>query len=559
MVSSAFQTEMARKRGSSPRTKIEFIDKLGNITDLSDSYLSGGQLQQVRERAPDEIQAGQFDIVFDNTDDRFSEYIASSMLFELDYHGARIRISEGFLLPNGTEEYEPQGVGFIDQIITDGKQSTATFRCRDLLWRIMDQTIHARPDAEVVVPGGSNVGDGDLSGLAKWPFVTVNDTWTVTCTLGGTDGVATFSVVGAIAGSIGPATSGTEFISTTKGIRFTIRRGTVNWVIGDVFTFALKQNPQWSGLNAGKIIWSILTGYAWDTNTQENFHALVFNFDHTKSSSNIDLDYDSFATAIAAIDAIGVFDLKGFAQVDTDAVQFIQSLIVLFLGSLFTGNDGRIKLTTYIPAFTPSYVEFRDDNKITILGYQRSIDEIINYVSVDYKGSNVWPWSNDTLELDGHYVDLNQDSIDKYYQLTQAFQIPWHSSSGDHVQDFTSKLIAKYSEPPLNIDFTTGLDALLTQIGDRVKVTDTKYGIDAIIGEIIGVTKQFDQNPASVAIRVRQDSTSAQVFGSIGSEEDEGDGESPQSDNYDTATTNDKNYAYFSKEGNGSPPQYTMF
>lgn len=559
MVSSAFEAEMARKRGSSPRPKIEFVDKLGNTTDLSDSYLSGGQLQQIRERAPDEIQAGQFDIVFDNADDRFSEYLATSMLFELDYHGAKIVISEGFLLPDGTEEYEPQGVGFIDQIIADGRLSIATFRCRDLLWRVMDQKIHARPDAEVVVVGGSNVGDGDLSGLSKQPFVTVNQTWTVTCTLGGTDGVALFSVAGSVAGSIGPATSGTEFVSTTHGIRFTIRRGTVNWSIGDVFTFSLKTHPQWSGLNAGKIIWSILTGYVWDTNVQETFSALVFDFDHTQSDSNTDLDYESFETAIAAIDAIGVFDLKGYAEYDTDAVGFIQSLIVLFLGSLFTGNDGRIKLTTYIPAFTPSYVEFKDSNKITVLGYQRSVDEVINHVTVDYKGSDTWPWSSEGLTLDGHFVDLDQDSIDKYERLTQVFSIPWRSSSGDHVQDFASKLLAKYADPPLNIDFTTGLDALLTQIGDRVKVTDTKYGIDAIIGEIIGITKQFDRNPASVAIRIRQDSSAAQVFGSIGSEEDEGDGESPQSDDYATATAGDKNYAYFSKEGDSGDPQYTMF
>jgi hypothetical protein len=559
LVSASFLTEMTRKRGSAPRTKIEFIAKTGVTTDISHYYLSGGQLAQVRERAPDEIQAGQFDIVLRNDDDTFSEYVATSILYGLDYHGAKIRISEGFLLPDGTLEYEPQGVGFIDQLIADPQVSKVTFRCRDLLWRIMDQKIHARPDAEVVIPGPSNVGDGDFSGLDKKPFVTVNENWTVTCTLGGHDGVATFSVVGSVSGSAGTATSGTEFISLSKGIRFTINEGTVIWVIGDVFTFSTKGHPQWSGLNAGKIIWSILTGYVWDTNTQETFHDLVFDFDRTQSDANTELDYESFSTAIAAIDAIGVFDLKGFAPYDSDAVEFIQSLIVMFLGSLFTGNDGRIKLTTYIPAFTPSYTTFADADKVTLLGYQRSVDEIINYCTVDYIGSDDWPWSSDTVELNGHFVDKNQDSIDKYEKLAQAFTIPWFSHSGDHVQDFTSKLLAKYSEPPLNIDFTTGLDAILTQIGDRVKVTDTKYNFDAIIGEIIQITKQFDSNPASIAIRVRQDATSNQVFGSIGSEVDEGDGESPQSDNYDTATTSDRNFAYAGDESAGGAPDYTMF
>src|SRR6267142_3735304 len=224
MVSAAFQTEMARKRGSTPRTKIEFIDKSNITTDISAYFVSGANLEQIRERAPDQIQAGQFDIVLRNDDDKFSEFVPTSLLYGVDYHGARIRISEGFVLPDGTEEFEPQGVGFIDQLLTDPQSSQVTLRCRDLLWRIMDQKIHARPDAEVVVPGGSNVGDGNLSGLGKLPFVTVNETWTVTCTLGGADGVATFSVVGSISGSIGPATSGTEFVSTAKGIRFTIRK-----------------------------------------------------------------------------------------------------------------------------------------------------------------------------------------------------------------------------------------------------------------------------------------------------------------------------------------------
>ncbi len=559
MVSSAFLTEMARKRGSAPRTKIEFIDKLGNVTDISDYYLHGAQLQQVRERAPDEIQAGQFDVVLRNDDDFFSEYVASSLLFELDYHSAKIRISEGFLLPDGTLEYEPQGVGFIDQLIADPRVSQVTLRCRDLLWRVMDQKLHPRPDVEVVVPDGGNVGDGDFSGLAKLPFVSINENWVVTCTLGGTDGVATFSVVGSISGSAGTATSGTELVSTAKGIRFTIRAGTTNWVIGDKFTFSIKQHPEWDGLNAGKILWSILTGYDWDSNTQETFSGLVFDFDHTQSSANTDLDYDSFATAISAIDAIGVFDLKGFAPYDTDAVEFMQSLILLFLGSLFTGNDGRIKLTTYIPAFTPSYATFSDADKVTLLGYQRSIDEIINYVTVDFKGSDTWPWSDESVSLDGHFVDSTSASITKYQKLSQGFSIPWFSTSGDHVQDFASKLLAKYADPPLNIDFTTGLDAVLTQIGDRIKITDSKYNFAEIIGEIIQITKQFDQNPASVSIRVRQDSTANTLTGAIGSEADEGDGESPQSDDYDTATAGDKAFAYAGDEGAGGNPDYKMF
>jgi hypothetical protein len=559
VASDAFIVEMDRKRGSTPRTKVEFIDKDDNVTDISDHYLYGANFGQVRERAPDEIQSGQLDIVLSNYDDMFSEFISTSLLYQMDYHGAKIRVSEGFLLPDGTEEYEPQGVVFIDQLLTDPASSRVTLRCRDLLWRIMDQKLHGRLDTEVPVADGANIGDGTVTGVAKLAFTTVNQDWTLTCDGAGGDGVGTFDVVGSIDGNIGQATSGTEFVDDSSGVRFTIRAGATPWQVGDEFTFTLAQHPEWAGMNAGKIIWSILTGYSWDTDTQEPFSDLVFDLDHTQSTANVDIDFESFETAIAAIESIGVFDIKGYAAYDTEAVGFLQSLIVMFLGSLYTGNDGRIKLSTYLPSQNPNLRTFADSLKITNLSYSRSIEEIINQVTVNYKASDTWPWSSGLLELDGAFVDFDQDSIDKYKRLAQVFDIPWFSTSGNHVQDFASKLLNRYSEPPLNVSFSTGLDALLTQIGDRVVVSDEKSGLSEITAEVSAITKQFDGLPAKIMLRVRQDSATNTIFGAIGSEEDEGDGLSPQSDDYDTATDADKEFAYFSKVGNGDPPQYSIF
>src|SRR4051812_38968621 len=345
MASPAFLSEMDKKRGITPRTKVEFISKAAATTDISDHYLEGANFEQVRERAPDEIQAGQMDIVCSNEDDLFSEYVVGSLLYGLDYHGAKIRISQGFLLPDGTLEYEPQGVVFIDELRTDPVESKVTFRCRDLLWKVMDQKLHARPEAEIPIPDAGNVGDGSLSGVGKLPFVTVNEDWTLTCTTPGTDGVAQFSVVGSVAGSIGPAISGTEFVSVAHGLRFTINAGPTDWALGDKFTFSTKQHPEWDNVNAGKIVWSILTGYDWDTNVIEPWFDQVFNMDHTQSDANTDLDYEAFATAITAIQFIDVFNLKGYIPYDSSAVELLQSLIVMFLGSIYTGNDGRIKMT----------------------------------------------------------------------------------------------------------------------------------------------------------------------------------------------------------------------
>ena len=555
--SAAFIAEMERARGSRPLTKIEHISKAAVVTDISEYFLEGANLETVKERAPDEIQAGEFDVVLSNQDDKFSEYISGSLFFETDYHGSTIRISQGFVLPDGSTEYEVQGTGYIDQLITDRKESKVTLRCRDRLWRVMDQTIHPSPPLEVAAPGVGNVGNGVVSVIDKLPFTTANETWTITCTTGGADGVAQFSVVGSVSGSIGPATSGTEFVNNTAGIKFTINAGSTVWVIGDVFTFTLYQHPEWDTVNVGKIIWSVLTGYNWDTDTQENWSGLVFDFDHTKSSANTDLDYDAFNTAITDIASIGFFDIKGFARRDTNAVDFLQQLLTLVLGSLFTGNDGRIKLKTYIPTFGVVARAFADELKITELSYNRSIDEVINSVTANFILTENWPYSDGSVVLDGRYSQDDSASIAKYQKLAVNFDIEWFHASGQHVTDFADKLIQKYSEPPLNVEFKTGMDALTTEIGDRCVVRDAKTGID-VVGEVAIVSKLFDSKPTEIMMMLRRDAEVDQVFGYIGSSEDEGDGLSPQDDDYDTASTQDKSFAYFGSTAT-STPDYRYF
>ncbi len=381
----------------------------------------------------------------------------------------------------------------------------------------------------------------------------------MTCTAPGADAVAAFSVVGSISGSIGPATSGTEFVSAVKGIRFTIHAGATVWSAGDKFTFSLKQHPEWTALNAGKVLWSILTGYSWDSDTIEPFSALVLNFDHTKSDANTDIDYNAFATIIAIIDVIGVFNITGYIPYDTDVVTTVQNLIVMFLGTIYSGNDGRIKLTTYIPPFTPNFRTFADTLKIRPLSYYRQIDEVINTVIVSYIASPTWSWSTGSQTLDGSWVDQDATSVSNRGIYAETFSIPWYTSSGGHVKDFTSKLITRYKDPPLEIEFTTGLDGLLNEMGDRIIINDVKSNFVGVVAEITRIVKIFDQSAASITFRARKDSTTATIFGVIGSTANEGDGLSPQSDNYDTSSTSDKSFAYFSKVGSAAAPQYFIF
>lgn len=561
MTSAAFRTEMARLQDSHPKTKVEYIDLDGNVTDISAYYIEGARFQQGKERAPDEMQAGDFDIVLNNATGYFSEFLPGSLLYTVKYHNARIRISQGFVLPDGTEEYEQQATAYIDELVADPEVSHITLRCRDKIRNLLDRVIHRRPSSETATADAGNIGTGTCSAIETKPFKTKNELWTLTCTLGGADGVATFSVVGATSGNVGTATSGTQFStgSGAGGVKFTLTAGGTNWSIGDKFTFTTKQYPEWSGVNVVKIIWSILTGYNWDADTQETWSSEVLAFDHTQSTANTDLDYTAFATAVSDIDSIGNFSLTGRVPYDSLASDVVRKLVLLFLGSVFTNADGRLSIKVYLPGTSPAAsATFTDAIKNSRCGYSRSIEEVINYVSIAYKRNNTWEFSDENVNYDGNWVELNQTSIDDNDYLTQGYSIDWYAANGNHVQDLASKIVGKYGEPPLNIDFQTGMDALLTNVGDIVAVTDTKHSLNAIKGEVIKMLREFDTQPAHITLRIRRDADLNQIYGKLGSRINEGDGKSPQSSTYGAATTTDKEYCYLGALTNSSPA-YLMF
>lgn len=559
MVSAAFQTEMERKNDSLPKIKVEFIDPSNVVTDISLYYLNGANFEHVKERAPDIIQAGNFDIVLSNHDDKFSEFKAGSLLFGVDYHSAKIRISLGFILPDGTTEYDIQATGIIDQLNTDPIESVVIFRCRDTIQRIVDGVLHLRPSEETPVANPGNTGNGLMTKVATKAFATVNEDWTVTCTTPGGDSVALFSVVGSVTGSVGPATSGTTFSSATGGVRFTIYAGGTVWVVGDIFTFSSKQNPEWNIVNPAKIVWSILTGYNWDSDTQEIWSDFVFDLDRTKSSANVDLDYDSFVQAIADTAATNE-DVKGYIPYNSRGNEFLESIIILFLGSLFTDTGGRIQLQTWAPPFGgKSFLDtFSDSEKIRTLSYTRAKDEIINSVSTAFKVSDNWQFSDDAINLDGATLTEDAVSIGKYSRLAYDLESFWFTPNGVHVESVAKRLVVRYANPPTNIDFETGLDALLASIGSYIKVTDTKSGFNEYECEVIKIGRDFDMEPKTISIRARQEEDFGLLYAFLGSSVDEGDGISPQASDWDVATDSDKQFAYLSQTGGGGP-DYRMF
>jgi len=539
-----FLNEMARLRDSTPQIKVEHIAVDGTVTDISDYYESGGNFTREKERAPDEIQAGDFDITLINHDDYFSEYKAGSLFYGVQYHFSRIRISVGFMLPDGSTVLMDMCYGYIDELVAHSDESKVTLRCRDLMHRVIDENFHLRPSEETPTAGGTNVGNGTCSAINTKPFATVNESWTVTCTTPGADGVAKFSVVGTVSGSIGPATSGTEFSSTARGLKFTITAGATPWALNDAFTFQTFRHPEWTQENPAKIIWSVLTGYNYDANTVEAWADSVLDLDSTQDDANTDIDYESF---VNAIDRVSTFTLTGFVDYNEGAQEFLENLLLLFLGSLYTAADGRITIRTWTPSFQSSVRVFADSEKMTDFGYSRTVNEIINHVRVTYKKTDSWEFSDEDVTYDGWYVAKDTGSITKYGKLSEEFTTRWYMSGGTHVEDFATRLLDRYAEPPLVIGFITGADGLLSEIGEKIYITDDKYGFTRVGAEISKITKNFDASPLNVEITARRDLSLDTLYGYLGSRIDEGDGYSPQASDWASATDQDKLFCYLGR------------
>lgn len=90
--------------------------------------------------------------------------------------------------------------------------------------------------AGTVSAGGGNTGDGIVYGASATDD-SVAETWTLTCTTGGGNGVAIFSVSGSVSGAQANATCGEPYsIAETS---FTILGGAADFVATDSFTFAV--------------------------------------------------------------------------------------------------------------------------------------------------------------------------------------------------------------------------------------------------------------------------------------------------------------------------------
>ncbi|MBW1804726.1 MAG: hypothetical protein JRJ85_28880, partial [Deltaproteobacteria bacterium] len=95
--------------------------------------------------------------------------------------------------------------------------------------------------ASTPVADVDNTGNGFMSDVTVFTE-TQSEFWSVTCTAELPDS-GIFSVEGSVSGPQGNATVGTEYTSPNNRIRFTISDGSVDFKVGDFYTFTTIRDP----------------------------------------------------------------------------------------------------------------------------------------------------------------------------------------------------------------------------------------------------------------------------------------------------------------------------
>lgn len=546
-----------RKDGLIPHRRITWKLDAGD-QDLTNYFLNVSAVSQEKERAPDRVAAGDATLTFSNTSGVFTDTSTTSILYGINYHNRDIVIEIGLELSDGSVEYIKVATMKVRATNLSSDKSRFTIRVYDLVRRLLTETVNRKPESMMPVANAGNTGNGKCSDIDIMPFVNVSQNWTLTCTLGG--GSATFSVVGSVSGNIGTATIGTEFLNATSGgVKFTVRGGDVNFVIGDIFTFSTVKMMEFATTNPVKIIWSILTGYNWDTNIAEDWVARTPQLDHTLTAANVDLNYTAFATAVAN----STFDIKGFVAWDKDLVAAIEEIILHFLGAVNVDAEGRLYIKIWRPDMSQTRV-FADTKKNMSMSMLRDTQDMINWVSFKYRKSNTWPWSDADEEnaLDGLYVSKDAASYTNFKQwFTLNLKTTWYNEAGDHVSFPAVRLIERYAAPPRRFSFKTGLDGLDTELGDIIGVSDSGLGYSVFPVEIMKKDGDYAAKPAAVSFEAEDTGTGGTKWCFLGSSADEGDGVSPQASDYNNATVGDKMFCYLSQTGGsgGAGPDYFLF
>jgi hypothetical protein len=146
--------------------KLEFLQPDGSVAFVLDN-------NDQNPRSAAFIQEGSISVNLNNGQRRTANVTLSNLDNAYDYNinkvwfGQQIRLSEGLILPNGTEFYLPQGVFYIkdpEEVVKPG-QKTASYPLVDK-WAYLDGTLFGKVEGIYEVPVNSNIFEVVQSVLA---------------------------------------------------------------------------------------------------------------------------------------------------------------------------------------------------------------------------------------------------------------------------------------------------------------------------------------------------------------------------------------------------------
>lgn len=216
----------------------------------------------------------------------------------------------------------------------------------------------------------------------------------------------------------------------------------------------------------------------------------------------------------------------------TDGIALIEDRILNVIGGWIVVNErGLLTIDVIRPKFGQKEdYDLSDSVNIIHRKGQVRLADLTNIFAFRYR------------DLKGNtqtYTYTDQASVTKYRrERTKSISAEAMVCNLDGYRSIALRQAIQLSNPIIEGEYDVKLDLIACQIGDIVRIDAEQYWM------IIGMKKELDKDNITINIIDVSSIFSVKNWAFLGSEVDEGDGLSPQPDNYSSATEGQKAFCY---------------
>lgn len=217
--------------------------------------------------------------------------------------------------------------------------------------------------------------------------------------------------------------------------------------------------------------------------------------DNTASTSNIDIDYTSFLEWSEVFSTDNVY-IAAVAEPGVEISDFIKQIFDYTDSSIWISGDNKLHFKRFSDAssldFTLSYDE--------LLNIQVAIDtdNVINDVYVDF----LYNTTSRSYAATYHSVDTTSvNSFDTLQRTIRETNVWWANSV--HAGIVADRIILRYKDPPKIPVMKTGLNTVLRDVGDTLKVSIPLYDMSSGSGFAFN-EQEININDGAITYRADQ-------------------------------------------------------